>query len=62
MENKALSEILRKSKHVVKKKIPTKILGENSEHIPDMIMVIYDQKINVDQIDEVVKCKLTKKI
>ena len=61
MENKALSEILKKTKHVVKKTIPTKILGENSDQIPDMIMVIYDQKINVDQIDEVIKFKLKKK-
>lgn len=61
MENKVLSQILKKSRHVVKKNIPTKILGENSKDIPDMIMVIYDQKINVDQIDEVIKVRLKKK-
>ena len=61
MENKGLSEILKKSRCIVKKNIPTKILNEESEYIPDMIMVVYDQKINVDLIDEVIKFKLKKK-
>ena len=60
MENRGLSSILRKTRNVKKKSIPTKILNDNSESIPDMIIVVYNEKVNVDQIDEVIRVKLKK--
>ncbi len=60
MENKGLQSILKKSKKVYEKKIPTKILDDTSENIPEVIIVKYKEKINVDQIDEVIRFKLKK--
>lgn len=60
MENKGLKGILRKSRKINKQQIPTKILDDNSQNIPEVIVVVYKQKINVDQIDEVIKFKLKK--
>ena len=60
MENKGLHGILRKSRRVIKKNIPKKILDDKCENIPEVIVVVYKQKINVDQIDEVIKFKLKK--
>lgn len=60
MENRGLTDILKKSKTIVKKNIPKKILNEETDTVPEVIVAIYNQKINVDQIDEVVKCRLKK--
>ena len=60
MENKGLKGILKKSRKVIKYKVPTRILDDTSENIPDVIVVVYKEKINVDQIDEVIKFKLKK--
>jgi hypothetical protein len=60
MENKGLKDILKKQKNVVKNNIPKKILNENLDNIPELIMVVYNQKINIDQIDEVVIFRLKK--
>ena len=60
MENRGLHGILQKSKKLVKNKIPTKILNDNCEDIPDVIIVSYKEKINIDQIDEVIRFKLNK--
>jgi len=60
MENRGLQDILQKSRKIVKNKIPTKILNDNCEDIPEVIIVSYKQKINIDQIDEVIKFKLNK--
>ena len=60
MDSKGLSDILKKCKKTVKKQIPTAILNENSEDIPDVIIVIYNTKVNLNQIDQVVKFRLRK--
>lgn len=60
MENRGLQGILKKSKKVYEKKIPTRILDDTSENIPEVIIVKYREKINVDQIDEVIRFKLNK--
>ena len=60
MENRGLQGILKKSKKVYEKKIPTRILDDTSENIPEVIIVKYRERINVDQIDEVIRFKLKK--
>lgn len=60
MDNRGLSDILKKSKKIIKKEIPKSILNDSTEDIPEVIIVIYDSKVNLDQIDQVVKFKLKK--
>ncbi len=60
MENRGLKDILKKTKKVHRNVIPTKILDDNSDNIPEVIIVRYKEKINVDQIDEVIRFKLKK--
>ncbi len=59
MENKAITNILKKTKKVSNIKLPKKILTDDSD-IPEIIRVTYDNKLNVDYIDEIVQFKLEK--
>lgn len=59
MDNKVITNILKKQKKVLNFKIPKNILPDNSD-IPETIRVTYDNKLNVEQIDEIVKFKLKK--
>ena len=60
MDNRGLNDILRKSKKVIRRENPKSILNDNSDDIPEVIIVIYDRKVNLNQIDEVVRFKLKK--
>ena len=59
MEN-GLKDILRKKNKTEKSWIPEKIFSDKLENIPDIIRVIYKDKVNVNQIDEIIKFKLKK--
>ena len=59
MENKAICDILGKTKKVSNIKLPKKILTDDSG-VPEIIKVTYDDKLNVEYIDEIVQFKLRK--
>ena len=59
MENNSLNSILRKKNKPQRKDIPGDFLND-SNSIPETIKVYYKQKINVQQINKVIKGKLEK--
>ena len=59
MEN-GLKDILRKKKKTQRKNIPTNIFGTNFTEIPDTIRIIYKEKVNLDQVNQIVEYRLKK--
>lgn len=57
MEN-GLKDILRKKKKHERKNIPTNIFDPNFTEIPDTIRVIYKEKVNLDQVNQIVEYRL----
>lgn len=59
MEN-GLKSILRRKEKSERKKIPSKIINDDLEEIPDKIRVIYESKINISHIKEIIIHRLKK--
>ena len=57
MEN-GLKSILRRKEKTERKKIPEKIINDDIEDIPEKIRVIYESKINIKHIKEVIVHRL----
>jgi len=57
MEN-GLRNILRKKEKNTRKEIPNRIINDNMSEIPDKIRVIYENKINIQHIKEVITHRL----
>ena len=53
-----LASILKRKSKNTRAEIPKKIFTESTEEIPETIKVVYKEKINTSQIDEVVKFRL----
>lgn len=57
---KGLKNILQKKSKTERKSIPTKIFNYETDEIPEKIRVIYQKKINIKHIKEVIEFKLRK--